>query len=249
MSSAGIVPAGRSTRSRGQAEVAVLGEDSSRCRRGSPGWSSPGTGPACRSAAPRASTFSAWIWKSVAPDTGPTGNMPLGLSKPSRLPWPPATSSAATSPRRSASSPEPRLGGGRVGAARPARRDRLESGGAGSADACSRRATSSSSRSMPAELLDAAPAARWRRGGPSRPGRAPAVCREGAAAGRSGMSVIANPLRILKPERQSVVGQLATPGGERADQHRRSPSCATCASGTPARGFTRSITSQRLVRR
>ena len=52
-----------------------------------------------------ASTFSAWIWKSGLRLTGPTAYMPLGWSKPSRLPCPPATSRTAISPLRSACSP------------------------------------------------------------------------------------------------------------------------------------------------
>ena len=51
-----------------------------------------------------------------APDTGPIGNIPFGLLKPSRLPCPPATSNAATSPRRSAASPSARIALGGSGA-------------------------------------------------------------------------------------------------------------------------------------
>ena len=54
---------------------------------------------------PRANTLSAWIWNSVLFDTGPIGNIPFGLSNPSRVPCPPATSRTASSPRARASCP------------------------------------------------------------------------------------------------------------------------------------------------
>ena len=56
----------------------------------------------------RAATFSACQRNSVAPETGPIGNTPLGLSDPSRLPCPPATTNSATFPAASASSPRRR---------------------------------------------------------------------------------------------------------------------------------------------
>jgi len=43
-------------------------------------------------------TFSIRICSRVFCETGPIGNIPFGCSNPSRVPWPPATTSPATSP-------------------------------------------------------------------------------------------------------------------------------------------------------
>ena len=61
----------------------------------------------------RASILAAWCANSVRPDSGAKGNIPLGPSNPSRVPWPPASRTAATAPSRSRSSPASRASASR----------------------------------------------------------------------------------------------------------------------------------------
>ena len=156
---------------------------------------------------PRANTFSAWIWKSVLFETGPTGNMPLGLSNPSRVPCPPATSSTATSPR--AERLVPAADGVRVDRCRGLRRDRGEAVGGRNGDRLV------PGRVQPVELVqvDARELIHQRcplvqrPADPSRAGRAPAGAAAGGAANRCGQHVTA--LQPDSSETAALASQLS----------------------------------------